>query len=107
MPPKTFPPMTEFLKNLKTEKGYSKLGGIGYCYGGKVVAHFNQEETFDVSVVCHPSMLNQKDIETLKKPILFCCAEQDDMFGERFREQSQKILEEKKDFISEFKVYEK
>lgn len=106
-PSKTFPDMTQFLQVLKTEKGYSKLGAIGYCYGGKIVAEFSKQGQFDVSVLCHPSMLSVQDIKDLKSPALFCCAEEDEMFGAKFREQSKKILEDREGFVSEFKVYEK
>jgi dienelactone hydrolase len=42
------------IKYLKKEKGFKKVGGVGYCFGAKYVARFLKEQGLDVGYCAHP-----------------------------------------------------
>ncbi|PWN52015.1 alpha/beta-hydrolase [Violaceomyces palustris] len=99
--------VTKFLSTLKEESGAARIGAVGYCYGGKSCLVFNARGLVDVSVACHPSFINLSDIKSLKGPVLFNCAEQDDVFPTSLRESGAKALGDRHDAPPhEFKVYE-
>lgn len=82
-----------FLVTLKAEKKLNKLGATGYCYGGKLSLLYNTRGLIDVSVACHPSMVNIKqDVAGLKGPTFFACTEYDPIFPESMRKQAEEAL---------------
>lgn len=62
----------------------------------------------DATVACHPSFTNLASYSNLKGPILFNCAETDDIFPDNVREQVQKKLDSDANAPAhDFKVFEK
>lgn len=55
----------------RNELGIEKLGGVGYCFGGKYVGRWlNENESgLDVGFVAHPSFLLETEIEDIAKPL--------------------------------------
>ena len=86
-----------WIEALKSAEGYQRLGGVGYCYGGKLVIALNATDHINVSVANHPSMLNKGDIEAIKNPILFNCAEEDAMFSQDYAKEVEKQWSEQGD----------
>jgi len=111
-PKHPFPPVIEDMKRFiaaaKAEYEVEKVAIQGYCYGGKVAVLLAGEEApvVDAISVAHPSALEvPKDIEPIKVPSLFACAESDWLFNKSKRTTSQKILEAKQGVGSKFVVY--
>jgi len=95
-----------FAKELRDSYGVKKLAAVGFCWGGWGASMLGSTDLVDAIVVHHPTLLRvPEDIEKLKKPSLFLCAETDAVFPDSMRIAAQKILEEKKDQISIFKLY--
>lgn len=84
LPQSKIPTLKKWIDALKESNGYTRLGGTGYCYGGKLVIALNATGHIDVSVANHPSMITKGDIAAIKNPILFNCAEEDPIFSEKY-----------------------
>ncbi|GAC94058.1 dienelactone hydrolase [Pseudozyma hubeiensis SY62] len=84
LPQSKIPTLKKWIDDLKQSNGYTRLGGTGYCYGGKLVIALNATGHIDVSVANHPSMITKGDIAAIKNPILFNCAEEDPTFSENY-----------------------
>jgi len=89
------PRIDNLITELKQNHGVEKIGMAGYCYGGKVSALFGAKpDRIDAFAVAHPSRLSvPDDIEAIKTPCLFCCAEEDQQFAfTSTRQQAEQIL---------------
>ncbi|UZJ56196.1 hypothetical protein CBS101457_005516 [Exobasidium rhododendri] len=96
-----------YIKALKGEKSIEKLGAVGYCYGGKFAVDFNTKGLVNATVACHPSFTNLASYKDLKGPILFNCAETDDIFPDALRKQVQQSLDDNASAPAhDFKVFE-
>lgn len=51
------------VKHLKEEKGFKKIGAVGYCFGAKYVCRYLNGRGFDVGYVAHP-------VGTFAQPLL-------------------------------------
>ncbi|KWU44382.1 hypothetical protein RHOSPDRAFT_34174 [Rhodotorula sp. JG-1b] len=78
------PGVEAFCRALKTEKGYKRLGFVGYCYGGVLSILLAAEQSpTDVSVCAHPGKLDLADFENVRKPVAIVLAEQDHIFDDQ------------------------
>ncbi|KAH8831896.1 dienelactone hydrolase endo-1,3,1,4-beta-D-glucanase [Flagelloscypha sp. PMI_526] len=101
-----------FVQKLRESKGYDKIGGLGYCYGGSLSLRLAQPGILDAVVSAHPGgPMNIKDV---KSPVSFICAEEDFSFGPQKREEFEAALAARKgkgpeghEVDYEFVVYEK
>ncbi|KAI7749368.1 hypothetical protein M8C21_000718 [Ambrosia artemisiifolia] len=59
------------------EKGISKIGSAGFCWGGKVVVELAKEAEIQVAALVHPSFVTLDDIKEVKVPIAILSAELD------------------------------
>ncbi|KAL3641943.1 hypothetical protein CASFOL_012758 [Castilleja foliolosa] len=50
-------------------KGILKIGGAGFCWGGKVVVDLSQSPYIQAAVLLHPTYVTVKDIQGEKVPI--------------------------------------
>lgn len=75
---------------------YESIQIIGNCYGAKVVVHLIKHPEFSSSikaaVVAHPSFLVPEEAAQIKRPILFLCAENDNLFIPDLRQTFEKEL---------------
>lgn len=97
LPGSKIPALKKWIDELKASHGYTRLGGVGFCYGGKLVIALNATDHINVSVANHPSMITKGDIAAIKNPILFNCAEEDPIFSENYAKQVEKEWSEKDD----------
>ncbi|GAA5990019.1 hypothetical protein JCM10908_002422 [Rhodotorula pacifica] len=75
------PGVEQFCRALKSEKGYSQLGFVGYCYGGILAVLLAADASpIDVSVCAHPGKLDLADFERVRKPLAMVLAEEDHIF---------------------------
>ncbi|KIS69181.1 uncharacterized protein UMAG_11414 [Mycosarcoma maydis] len=94
LPQTKVPTLKKWIEQLKLSHGYTRLGGTGFCYGGKLVIMLNATDHIDVSVANHPSMITRADIAAIKNPILFNCAEEDPIFSESYAKEVEKQWKE-------------
>ncbi|KAH9958031.1 Alpha/Beta hydrolase protein [Russula dissimulans] len=66
------------------EQGITAFGATGYCYGARLVLDAAFDNHVQVAVVSHPSLLQEKDLDTYvkksKAPLLINSCEFDDLF---------------------------
>ncbi|KII87465.1 hypothetical protein PLICRDRAFT_125453 [Plicaturopsis crispa FD-325 SS-3] len=83
-PAQTRPPLDAVIAALKAD-GITKLGAVGYCFGGRYVFDLAFDDVIQVSVVNHPSLLEapgdlQKYRDVAKAPLLINSCELDDQY---------------------------
>ncbi|CCU74352.1 unnamed protein product [Blumeria hordei] len=78
-----------YLKN----KGFSKIGGVGYCFGAKYVARFlSAGKGLDAGFVAHPSFVEEAELAAINGPLSIAAAEVDSIFPQEKRHKSEDIL---------------
>jgi len=99
----------EFIKKIKSEKGYERIGAIGYCFGGAMTGRLGSTDFVNTVVIAHPSNLTQGQIRAIKVPSSWALAEDDHYFKDKDVQATRAILkeqEEKPDHIEyEMTVY--
>lgn len=105
-----------FFEQLRKEQGQTlSIGAAGFCWGGKhtvTLAHgdeINGQPLIDAGFTGHPSMLKiPAEIEKIKRPVSFACAEDDNQVSLKQAEQIKKIVTSFPDpFKGEARVYDK
>ncbi|KAI1006533.1 hypothetical protein K3495_g1692 [Podosphaera aphanis] len=94
------PHTTEFVDPIVTKaiahlqgKGFTKIGGVGYCFGAKYVARFMVEGGgINVGYVAHPSFVEESELSGIKGPFSISAAEYDEIFTVEQRHRSEVIL---------------
>lgn len=103
----TGPRIRTYLTNLRSEKSPKDLFGIGFCFGAKfVVEHLADGGLLTAGAVAHPSLLTPEDIEKITKPILISTGDRDSSFHADLRQETLKILSEKKDLRYQFDLFQ-
>jgi len=99
----------EFTKKIKAEKGYERIGAVGYCFGGAMAARLGSTDIFNTIVIAHPAKLTPDEIRAIKIPTSWLLAEEDMSFKDQDVKIAQGIFkeqEEKPDHVDyEFKVW--
>jgi dienelactone hydrolase len=59
------------LDYMRGELGLERIGGVGYCFGGKYVPRWltGNGEGIDLGFIAHPSNLNEAEIGSVKKAL--------------------------------------
>jgi dienelactone hydrolase len=58
------------IEYMRGELGIEKIGGLGYCFGGKYVPRFLTETGgVDLGYIAHPSNLQESEIDGIRKAI--------------------------------------
>jgi dienelactone hydrolase len=76
----TVDPMFEkVIKHLRYNLGVKRLGGVGYCFGGKYVCRFLKEgglggEGLDAGFTAHPSFVDAEEVRNIKGPLSIAAA---------------------------------
>jgi len=84
------------LKDLK-QKGFKKIGAVGYCFGAKYVVRFMAKgKPIDVGYVAHPSFVEEEELKAIDGPLSIAAAETDGIFPAEKRHTSEVILKETK-----------
>ncbi|KAJ3168091.1 hypothetical protein HK101_011680 [Irineochytrium annulatum] len=105
----TLPVINAVLEDVKVNLKASKIGVVGYCFGGRysILHGADSEPRVDAYANCHPSNVSvPKDFEALssKKPGIFCLAAYDGNFSEA-TVKALKAIAEKKSLDIIFKEY--
>ncbi|RYN72877.1 hypothetical protein AA0120_g12684 [Alternaria tenuissima] len=93
--PETVDPIYErVIEYLRNELRIKKLGGVGYCFGGKYVCRWLKEGGLDAGFIAHPSFVTSDEIRNIKGPLSIAAAETDDIFPASKRRETEDILKE-------------
>lgn len=66
----------QFCRDLKEQKGFKRLGWVGYCWGGALAVLLAGENSpLDTSICFHPGTLTVKNFEDIRKPFMLVCSE--------------------------------
>lgn len=64
----------DVIKELHGSYGVKKLGGVGYCFGGKYVCRFLKEGKLDAGFTAHPSFVDKEEVEGIQGPLSIAAA---------------------------------
>ncbi|KAJ6095867.1 hypothetical protein N7486_006613 [Penicillium sp. IBT 16267x] len=70
----------------------TRIGGVGYCFGGKYVCRYLRAGQLDVGYIAHPTMLEGKELRGIEGPLSIAAAVRDFVFGTAKRRESEEIL---------------
>ncbi|KAJ4359240.1 hypothetical protein N0V95_002321 [Ascochyta clinopodiicola] len=82
------------IKHLRGELGVKRLGGVGYCFGGKYVCRWLKEGGLDAGFTAHPSFVGVDELKGIKGPLSIAAAETDSIFPAEKRRETEDILKE-------------
>lgn len=72
---------------------HSKVGAIGFCYGGWAVFQLASDPSLiDAVSTAHPSLLENKEIDNLKVPVQILAPENDHAYTPELKEYSNKVI---------------
>jgi dienelactone hydrolase len=91
------PLISSVIKELKDSYGIEKIGGVGYCFGGKYVCRFLHPSSslLDAGFVAHPSFTTDDEIRDIEGPLSIAAAETDEIFTAAMRQETEDILSRK------------
>ncbi|KZO96042.1 dienelactone hydrolase endo-1,3,1,4-beta-D-glucanase [Calocera viscosa TUFC12733] len=81
--------MRVFVETLKTEKKLDKVGAVGYCYGGSVIASLIPYHLLSSAVIAHPGDFDHKLVDQVDFPTSWVTCEEDFVFGPKIAEDVQ------------------
>ncbi|TLD29146.1 hypothetical protein PspLS_04001 [Pyricularia sp. CBS 133598] len=89
----------EFARALRAERGHSRVGAFGYCYGGWAAFRLAAKEHAGAPLVdCismgHPSMVTEKDVDECAVPVQILAPEHDHIFSPELKAYSVRKLME-------------
>ncbi|TLD29690.1 Elongation factor [Venturia nashicola] len=91
------PILDAVIKDLKASHGITRIGAVGYCFGGKyVVRYLAAGKGVDAGFVAHPSFLTPEEVEAAKGPLSIAAPEVDQIFPAELKRKVEDILEKKK-----------
>ncbi|KAH7355322.1 Alpha/Beta hydrolase protein [Rhexocercosporidium sp. MPI-PUGE-AT-0058] len=94
-PPVTDPILTRIVKYIHDTYGKGvRIGGVGYCFGGRYIIRLMGCGIIDVGVVNHPSFFTMEEVEKLGKgkKLAMYAAEKDDILPPDKRRQTEDVL---------------
>lgn len=81
------------IKDLRGSHGVKKIGGVGYCFGGKYVCRWLKEGKLDAGYTAHPSFVEADEVRGIQGPLSISAAETDQIFPAPKRHETEEILE--------------
>ncbi|KAH9980337.1 dienelactone hydrolase endo-1,3,1,4-beta-D-glucanase [Lactifluus volemus] len=88
------PRVQEFIKKIKAEKGYERIGAVGYCFGGAMAIRLGSADLLNTMVVVHPGSVTEAQIRAIKIPTSWALAEDDMGFKDKDVKNAQAIFKE-------------
>jgi len=103
------PRVHAFINKVKSEKGYERIGAVGYCFGGAIAGRLGSTDLVNTIVVAHPINLIPAQIRAIKVPTSWVLAEDDMGFKEKDVKTARSIFtkqEVRSDHVDyEFKIW--
>lgn len=73
-PVQTEPIINTVLKEMRENLGCQRIGGVGYCFGGKYVCRYLRPGQLDVGYIAHPTMLEGEELRGIQGPLSIAAA---------------------------------
>lgn len=73
-PVQTEPIIDSVLKEMRENLGCKRIGGVGYCFGGKYVCRYLKSGLLDVGYIAHPTMLEEQELREIEGPLSIAAA---------------------------------
>lgn len=91
----TRPIVESFLEKLTSSIDTKFIGLVGYCFGAKyVVQQLTNSTKITAGALAHPSFVTLEEVAAVTKPILISAAEEDPLFTDELRKQTEEKLKE-------------
>jgi dienelactone hydrolase len=91
------PILAAVIKSLRSEHGITRIGAVGYCFGGKyVVRYLAAGKGVDAGFIAHPSFLTTEEVDAITGPLSIAAAEVDHIFPAELRRKVEDTLQKKK-----------
>ncbi|KAF8632410.1 hypothetical protein AX17_004851 [Amanita inopinata Kibby_2008] len=101
--------LDKFISVIREEKGYEKIGAVGYCFGGSAAIRLAPTGYIQSVVICHPGRFSLEQAKEIKIPTAWLCAEEDAFFKDSLRDQVEALYASRKntnEYVSyEFVIY--
>lgn len=89
--------VTKYLTDLRAQLKPKFLAVVGYCYGAKfAIQQIGANPLADCCAIAHPSFVSIEEVDAISKPVLISAAEEDPIFPEELRHQTEAKLKENK-----------
>ncbi|RFU23726.1 hypothetical protein B7463_g12610, partial [Scytalidium lignicola] len=90
-------PIVEATIKYVRDKGFKKVGAVGYCFGAKyVMRYLAKGKGLDVGYSAHPSFVTEEELAAITGPVSISAAETDQIFTTELRHKSEIILKDTK-----------
>ncbi|KAF3389479.1 Protein AIM2 [Penicillium rolfsii] len=93
MPLQTEPIIDTVLGEMRENIGCKRVGGIGYCFGGKYVCRYLKPGKLDAGFTAHPTMVEADELRGIEGPLSIAAAARDVVFTTAKRHESEEILD--------------
>jgi dienelactone hydrolase len=74
MPMQTEPIVNVVLNEMRENLGCKRIGGVGYCFGGKYVCRYLKPGKLDVGFTAHPTMVEADELRGIEGPLSIAAA---------------------------------
>lgn len=102
----TKPLIESFIKAVRNIPGTSKVGAIGFCWGGRYAIPEAHGEV-DAAYACHPSLVTAPgDFDPVTKPLSLAVGDKDSLLDNNTVAKIQDIMAKKASVPHELKIYE-
>ncbi|PYI01414.1 dienelactone hydrolase family protein [Aspergillus sclerotiicarbonarius CBS 121057] len=92
LPPRVDPIVEAVLEEMHTTLGCQRIGGVGYCFGGKYVCRYLKAGKLDAGFIAHPTMVEVDEVKGIEGPLSIAAAIIDPVFTTAKRHESEEIL---------------
>ncbi|KAH8432104.1 uncharacterized protein LDX57_009750 [Aspergillus melleus] len=93
LPPQTEPIIDAVIREMRGRFGCRRVGGVGYCFGGKYVCRYLKPGQLDVGFIAHPTMVEPEELQDIEGPLSIAAAVRDFVFTPAKRYESEEILD--------------
>ncbi|KAG5728054.1 Protein AIM2 [Termitomyces sp. T112] len=97
--------LSKFIKALQDEKDYLKIGAVGYCSGGSTAIRLASTGWIQSVVVCHPRNFKLPEVQAIRIPCAWICAEDDKFFSRPLRRKTEATIRCRRNLEHEFMEY--
>ncbi|OOF96879.1 hypothetical protein ASPCADRAFT_206998 [Aspergillus carbonarius ITEM 5010] len=92
LPPRVDPIVDTILGEMRTTLGCKRIGGVGYCFGGRYVCRYLKAGKLDAGFIAHPTMVQADEVEGIEGPLSIAAAITDAVFTTANRHESEEII---------------
>ncbi|KAK3398804.1 Alpha/Beta hydrolase protein [Sordaria brevicollis] len=95
LPEHVEPIIDSVIHEMRQNLGVKRIGGVGYCFGGRYVCRYLKPGTgnIDVGYTAHPTMVSPAELGGVEGPLSITAAVQDFVFTTEKRHESEVILD--------------